>query len=133
MFEPRDVEDTIYMALARRFKEKLYYVQSFSNPADLRAIRLRPLAKEMADALTVKAVPLRATLPKCVDDGALERAREVLAEFDTLKPFLVREAMHALFEEAVRLRMLLGEAEDRLARHHHSGADREASAATPER
>jgi hypothetical protein len=115
VFDRMELESTLYAALRLRFQEKLYYVQWKSMPVDLRAIRLGDLATEMADALLVKATPLRATLPECVDDAVIERAREVLAEFDKEKPYFVRQTLHALFDEAVRLRLLLGEAEERLA------------------
>ena len=96
VFDRMELEATLDAALRRWFTDRVFYVQSASNPADLRAIRLGQFASEMAQALLVKAKPLRATLPECVDDAAIERAQEVLAQFDTLTPFTVREALHAL-------------------------------------
>ena len=68
-----------------------------------------------------------------MDDARIERARATLAEFDRVRRNDARIALLDLFEEAARLRMLLGEAEERLARRPDGEADREASATTPER
>jgi len=51
-----------------------------------------------------------------VDDSRIERARATLAEFDRVRRNEARIALLDLFEEAVRLRLLLGEAEEPLAR-----------------
>jgi hypothetical protein len=133
VLNPDEIEDVLAKALHQRFREKVFYLDTLKAPADLRTIDLGSLAAELARALAAKAKRYAPPVAECVDDARIERARATLAEFDRVRRNDARIALLDLFEEAARLRMLLGEAEERLARRPDGEADREASAATPER
>lgn len=114
VLDPREIEGALYKVLCRRFRDAVYYVQ-MTAPVGLQAIGPRDLAAELAGGLKVTAERFEPPLAACVDDAAFEFARATLADIKTVRRWQAEKALVGLFEEAVKLRMLLGDAEERLA------------------
>lgn len=112
-----------------RYREKVYYLHIATNPAELRVLDVGTLATDLAKALAATGTRYRPPVAECVDDARIERARATLAEFDRVRRTDARIALLDLFEEAVKLRMLLGDAEEREAAI--AGAEGQAITKTP--